>query len=77
MKLFKHATCIIISLSLILIINFLYPSYAQAAITDGLTITVNREAVSASALEGAIVKIKCNAGTYTDIGVVTNASNHG
>ena len=56
-------------------ISFLYaPQSARAAITDGLTITVNREAVTATALEGATVKIKCNAGTYTDVGVTTNSS---
>jgi hypothetical protein len=57
------------------IISFLYaPQSAYALITDGLTITVNREAVSATALEGATVKIKCNAGSYTDVGVTTNSS---
>ncbi len=74
MKLFIYTRSFVIPLALMLIINFLYPLQTKAAITDGLSITVNREAVTASALEGAIVKIKCNAGTYTDIGVVTNAS---
>ncbi len=49
------------------------PSYAEAAITDGLTVTVNREAVSASALVGALVEVKCNAGSYTTLGT-TNGS---
>lgn len=57
------------------IISFLCaPQSAHALITDGLTITVNREAVTATALEGATVKIKCNAGSYTDVGVTTNSS---
>ncbi len=81
MKNFIHARgsfrmgSIFMVLFFISIINFLYtPQSAHAAITDGLTITVNREAVSATALEGAIVKIKCNAGSYTDVGVTTNSS---
>ena len=66
---------IFVVLFFVSIISFLCaPQSAHALITDGLTITVNREAVSATALEGATVKIKCNAGSYTDVGVTTNSS---
>ncbi len=73
-KLFQVKS-IFLALFFVSVISFLYnPHNAEAAITDGLTITVNREAVSATALEGATVKIRCNAGTYTDVGVTTNSS---
>ena len=44
-----------------------------ASITDGLTITVNREAVTASALAGALVEIKCNAGSYVTFGTTDSS----
>lgn len=49
------------------------PQMTHAAITDGLTITVNREAVSATALDAATVEIKCNVGSYVTLGT-TNSS---
>lgn len=75
MNTFFSTLPLFLTLLFVSVIGFLYdPQSAHAAITDGLTITVNREAVTATALEGATVKIKCNAGSYTDVGVTTNSS---